>query len=126
MKRLYISLALIGLICGGGIWNIHNLRTLTHELSDLLEQAETAAIAEDWGTTTELTQQAFDLWEQNQLYVHVAMHHSAIEDVETSFEAVKAFIRWEETPEYTSSNATLLTQIEHIWASERFCWENLF
>lgn len=126
MKRVYISLALIGLICAGGIWNIHNLRTLTQELSDLLQQAETAAIVDDWSQATELTQKAFDLWEENQLYVHIAMHHSAIEDVETSFEAAKAFIRWKETPEYTFSNAILLTQIEHIWASERFCWENLF
>lgn len=126
MKRVYISLALLGLICLCGIWNSANLKGLTDELGTLLKQAESAAVAGDWDKSSDLTQQAIGLWEDRQIYVYVTVHHDEIEAVETSFEEIKGFIRWQETPEYIAANSALLAQVEHVWAAERFCWENLF
>lgn len=125
MKRFVISLTLLGLICLGGVWNTAHLKELTDELGNLLAQAEASAITGEWEEASRLTGLAFRQWEEHQRYFFIMVQHDQIEEVEAGFEAVKAYIHYQETPEYTSANETLMTQLEHIWAAERFSWENL-
>ena len=126
MKRLYLSIFLLLLICGVGLWNISSLHRITEELTVLLEQAESAAIEEDWDSTSRLTREAHDLWEEQETYVYITVCHELLDEIAASFQSVEAFIYWKETPEYTSANDMLLAQIGLIWESEEFSLENLF
>ncbi len=125
MKRLYLSIFLLLLICGLGLWNISSLRQVTEDLTSLLEQAETAAVEENWEAASRLTREAHDLWKERETYVYITVSHTLLEEISASFQSVETFIYWQEIPEYTSANNTLLAQIKLIWESEEFSLENL-
>ena len=126
MRRIVIPPLLLTGICLAGSWNLTFLRGHVRSLSALMEQAEAAAGAEDWPRAEALTQQAQQLWQAKRSYICIVLHQDQIEEADASFHSVLAFIRWQELPEYTSSNALLLAQLEHLWAAELFTAENLF
>lgn len=126
MKQLYLSLALLGLICAFGIQNTVSLKNLSQELTELLTQAETAALSDDWQSAETLTHQAQELWHDKNFYIYITVQHNQIEGVETNFSNVYAYIDGQEAPEYASANGALIAQIQHIYESERFNLENLF
>lgn len=125
MRRMTISLALLLLLTGLGLWNCWKLERVSLELVQLLSQAEKAGEAGDWETAERLTRTAQDYWESATPYLYVMLRHDYTDEVNTSFQEVLALIHWQETPEYASANEALLSQVIHFSEAEQLTWKNL-
>ncbi len=125
MKRLYIALAILAVVFGGTLYNAYYLNTFTSDLSALLERAEARAESGDWNASHKLTEQAYDFWKNNTLYLHVFLRHNNTDDVEMGFHEVQEFINMEERGEYSAANARLVTQIGLLYEAEQLSLKNI-
>jgi hypothetical protein len=125
MKRLWASAFLLVVLFLGTLWNSQRVDQITADLSDTLNQAETAVSLGDWDTAEEKTLSALERWRQVENYFSIVLCHSHTDEVNTAFQQVLGFLRYRSSPEYDSANRTLIEQIEHLSEMEQLTWQNL-
>lgn len=125
MRRLTLSLLLLLLLTGIGIWNCGKLQDTSDHLNDLLVQAQAFAEAGDWARAEALTRTAQRDWEAASPYLYVMLRHDYTDEVNTTFQEVLALIQWQEAPEYASANQALVTQVTHFSEAEQLTLKNL-
>lgn len=120
MKRLYLSLGLIALLCVLCGAHIIHLSGFTTELADLLIQAQEQVDQEDWPAADRLTRQAKERWVDHEGYLHITLRHADIDAVLVSFDEALAFLggREHQPAEYAAVNARLITQLELLIEAE--------
>ncbi|MCD8384138.1 MAG: DUF4363 family protein [Clostridiales bacterium] len=125
MRRLSISVAILLLLFGAGLWNISLLEGISGRLASQLEHAEALAETGDWDRAEELTLAAKDEWEAAASYLYVVLRHDYTDEVNTGFYEVLELLQWQETPEYAAANGELVAQVQHLSEAERLTWRNL-
>lgn len=125
MKRMTISLAILLLLTGLGVWNCRYLERISSGIADSLMQAEQRGEAGDWAEAERLTRKAQSDWNSANLYLYIVLRHDYTDEVDTGFREVLALIQWQETPEYASANGELLGQVLHFSEAEQLNWKNL-
>lgn len=125
MKRMTISLAILLLLAGLGLWNCRYLEHIATGIADSLSQAEQCAESGDWEAAERLTRKAQSDWDDANLYLYIVLRHDYTDEVDTGFREVLALIQWQETPEYASANGELLGQVLHFSEAEQLNWKNL-
>ncbi len=127
MKRLWLSAALIVLLSVLSTIHVVYLNGFTHQLTNLLDQAQEHVASGDWKQAEELTRQAMERWEKHEHYLHITLHHADIDAILTSFGEALAFLQGQEhqPAEYTSVNARLLIQLNLLIEGEIPSWKNL-
>lgn len=125
MRRLVISLGLLALLAGLGLWNCSCLERRAQFLADTLTQAQVLAEAGDWTAAEQSTRLAQQDWEQMSGYLSIVLCHSATDQVNAGFQQVLALLQWQEAPEYTAANQMLVAQVRHLSESEQPSWRNL-
>ena len=123
MRRLWLSLALLGLIFAATVGNSLYLRHLTETITGLLEEAQVQAQEEDWEAAAALTEEALEHWQDRELYT--TLRHADTDEVYTSFREVEGFLRTREPQEYAASNARLIARLELVASMEQFSLQNL-
>ena len=106
MRRLWLSLALLGLIFAATVGNSLYLRHLTETITGLLEEA-------------------LEHWQDRELYLYTTLRHADTDEVYTSFREVEGFLRTREPQEYAASNARLIARLELVASMEQFSLQNL-
>ncbi|MCD7754003.1 MAG: DUF4363 family protein [Clostridiales bacterium] len=125
MRRLSISVVILLLLFGAGLWNISLLEGISGRLAPQLEHAEALAETGDWDGAEELTLAAKDEWEAAASYLYVVLRHDYTDEVNTGFYKVLELLQWQETPEYAAANGELVAQVQHLSEAERLTWRNL-
>lgn len=125
MKRAWIPLSILVLFYLGAWWHTCYLSQFTDEVSALLIQAEPLGEQERWDEAMELTQAAFQLWEDKSLYIHVTLRHSDTDDILLSFREVLEFLQCQEGGEYSAANAVLLERLHLVQEQEQLTLKNL-
>lgn len=119
MKRLLCSVALLAALVAGCSIHVWHLSRETQALSDQLEQAGEAVQQGDWEKAYDLTQQAWEHWEDQMFYLHTTLHHEDIDGVSTAFQETLAILEQREQPgEYAAANARILYQLELLVEAE--------
>ena len=120
MKRLYLSLGLIALLCGLCTAHVIHLGRFTAELTGLLSQAQEQVEREDWNAAARLTRQAKERWVDHEGYLHTTLRHTDIDAILISFDEALAFLNGGEhqPAEYAAVNARLITQLELLIEAE--------
>lgn len=113
MRRLYFSIALIGLLAALSGLHVRHLERFTGQLSGVLTQAQEEAARENWEEATRLTRQAKERWTDHQGYLHTTLRHTDIDAILISMDEALAFLEGgEKQPaEYAAVNARLLAQL---------------
>ena len=125
MRRLTISLGLLALLAGLGLWNCARLEQVSGGIAEALTQAQTLAEEGRWEEAEQRTLQARQDWEQVSRYLCVVLCHSYTDQVSAGFQEVLALLRWREAPEYTAASQSLLAQVAHFSEAEQLNWKNL-
>lgn len=125
MKRVWIACAILLAIFSATILHGVHIASFTRELTTLLESAEASAEAEDWDRAAELTQTAWDKWDQKALYLHVTLHHDETDQIYTGLREVTEFIQCREGGEYSAANARLIANLELMAEAEQLNVKNI-
>lgn len=120
MKRLWISACLILILAIFASCHVLYLSRFTHDLEELLTQAQEQVEAENWAQAESLTRQALAQWEEHAFYLHSTLRHDDIDSILACFHEVLAFLAGQERQpaEYAAANARLLTQISLLLEAE--------
>ena len=110
MKRLWAAAAILAVLLGGTLWNAWYAERLTGGMIQQLKQAQERTAQGDWEGAAELSEQAFQSWQDHEAYLHILMRHSDTDEILSSFRALEQYLALEETDQYTAANAELMTQ----------------
>ena len=126
MCRLWISVSVLALLFCATLSNTKYLHGFTETLAVTLQQAEERISNNDRDTAIQKTQEAFDLWQSHEAYLHITLNHDEIDNILLAFHEVhQLLIAQENGGEYYSANAQLITQIELLYEMEAFTLKNL-
>ncbi len=126
MKRLWIAIGILVLLCAATLVNGFCLNSLTGALSQTLVQAQRAVEEEDWQRAAAMTAQADQHFRENAFYLHVTLRHDDIDTVETSFREVLELLgHRERAGEYAAANARLISLLELLAESEHPSLRNI-
>ncbi|MGM9536889.1 MAG: DUF4363 family protein [Candidatus Onthomonas sp.] len=125
MRRLTISLGLLVLLAGLGLWNCARLEQVSGDIAATLTQAQSLAEEGRWEEAELLTRKAQADWEDAGLYLYIVLCHNYTDEVSAGFQEVLALLRWREAPEYTAASQSLLAQVTHFSEAEQLNWKNL-
>lgn len=125
MKRLWLSGAFLAVTLGLSFYNANRVETITSSIVALLNQAEEAALTEDWDTVEHLTTAAKEEWDAAEGYFSVVLVYAYVDEVSTGFEEVMGFLQYHDGPEYDSANGTLVAKVEHLSETEAVNLKNI-
>lgn len=125
MKRIWIGVALLGVILFTGLWAGSRMRRIHTPCAIDLERAAACAMAEDWAGATELTQQARQLWKRNWKFSAAIAHHQPMDEIDALFEELEIYRAREETAAYCASCMYLSERVRDLSNSFRLNWWNL-
>jgi len=125
MKRILIAagilVAVLALTLGHSVY----LTGFTGELTALLEEAERYAEAGDWTAAARYNEQAHQLWEENDAYLHILLRHNDTDAIYASFHEVQEFLQCQEGGEYSAANAKLIVELELLSEAEQLTLKNI-
>lgn len=125
MKRVWVAVNLLILILAGTLAHSFYIESFTHDLSLLLEAAESEAEKGAWDKAEELTQIARDKWESRGTYLHITLRHDETDEIHTGFREVAEFIQCQEGGEYSAANARLIACLELMAEAEQLTVKNI-
>ena len=125
MKRLWTAAAILAVLMGGALWNAWYAERLTGGMIQQLKQAQERTAQGDWEGAAKLSGQAFQCWQDHEVYLHILMRHSDTDEILSSFRALEQYLALEETDQYTAANAELMTQLGLLSEMEQPSWENI-
>ena len=97
MKRLWAAAAILAVLLGGTLWNAWYAERLTGGMIQQLKQAQERTAQGDWEGAAELSEQAFQSWQDHEAYLHILMRHSDTDESLSSFRALEQYLAPEET-----------------------------
>lgn len=119
MRRLIASILLVAALAGSAAAHVWYLSQQTQSISQQLQQAHKKVERGDWDGAYTLTQQAWEQWEGQMLYLHTTLHHEDIDQVSTAFRETLAILKQQEQPgEYVAANARILYHLELLLEAE--------
>lgn len=126
MRRLWIALGLLILVFSGSMAHSQYLERITHQMSDHLSAAQDYATENQWEDAMARTSEAHQIWQENDIYLHVSLRHSDTDEITESFQGMEELLSCQDLSQYSAANARLLTQIYLLWEGERLSWKNIF
>lgn len=126
MKKLWISVAILGSVVGLLILNSITLSTLIDPLSAKVAEASSAAQQSDWETAGSLLEEANNTWNENVTYLHFVQCHNITDEITTIFHEASVYLSFEDTVAYTASSVRILESLAEIKDLEEFSLGNLF
>ncbi len=77
-KEIIIGCFLVALLAAAFV-NIHFLNKLTDNVTSLIEESETSALAGHWPEAERKAEEAADLWNSSETYTHLVLRHPETE-----------------------------------------------
>lgn len=126
MKQLSCSVLIILALITATLLNVRYLERFTHDLSQMLTEAQQLAEHGEADEAEKLTRQAQERFNAYSFYLHVTLSHRDIDNIETSFGEALEYLRLQETGSlYATANSNLLTQLQLLSESEQLTLKNL-
>jgi len=125
MRRLWISLAVLGLTAAASLYSGSHLSRLSSHMGVLLEQAEQAAIAGDWSRTAQLTDDAYKTWEQQTVFLYSTLRHTDTDSVYLHLRQAQCFAKEEDEHGYLTANSALQSKLWLMEEAEGLSIENV-
>lgn len=125
MKRLWIGVGFLAAILIIGIFITLAFSRLHIPISDALNQASEAAIAEDWEKATALTESARADWEKFRGFTAAVADHEPLEEIDAMFAQLTVLAQQQETAEFAALSAQLARQAQAMADSQSISWWNV-
>lgn len=125
MKRLWIGVGFLAGMLIIGIFITLAFSRLHIPISDALNQASEAAIAEDWEKATALTESARADWEKFRGFTAAVADHEPLEEIDAMFAQLTVLAQQQETAEFAALSAQLARQAQAMADSQSISWWNV-
>lgn len=125
MKRLWISLGVLVLLFAISLGHSAYLKATVTQMTDRLEAAQELAQNEEWEGATTLTQEAHQLWIEQDNYLHAFLRHSDTDEITESYQGMEELLACQDFSQYAAANARLLSQLYLLWEAEALSVKNV-
>ena len=125
MSRFYWGLGLLILLLVFGLFLTEAADRIQQPITGLLEEAAEAGICEDWTAAQQKTDAAQQRWEAFRRVVASFTDHEPMEEVDSEFARLDAFLRQRDPAEFAAVCAGLSRLTEAIAESQAITWWSL-
>lgn len=125
MSRFYWGLGLLVLLLAGGLVLTQGTQRLQQPITKHLEEAAEAGLSEDWALAQQRTEQARQRWNTYRTVTASFCDHEPLEEVDSEFARLDAFLRRQDPGEFAAVCAGLSRLTEAIAESQAVTWWSL-
>ena len=125
MSRFYWGLGLLILLLTGGLILTKGAERIQQPIIKALEAAAEAGISEDWEAARKKAEAARNRWEAYRRITASFTDHEPMEEVDSEFERLDAFLRQRDPAEFAAVCAGLARMTEAIAESQAINWWSL-
>lgn len=125
MKRLWIGAVTLAVLLGACLWTSYAMDAVHGPISDQLDKAADAALAEDWAQATALAAEARAEWDRSWRMTASVADHTPMDEVDGLFAQLPAYARDEEAVHFAATCAQLSRLVAAMGEAHSFNWWNL-
>ena len=125
MKRLWLAATLLLFLLSATLSNSWYLSRLVSDFGQVLTQAQTRALDNQWQQARQLTTQVTRHWQEHDFYFHIMLPHRDIDSIHLTFREIEEYLRLEELDQYTAANAKLVAQLGLLAEMEQLNLKNI-
>ena len=125
MRRFWIGIIILSILLLGGILLTLAAQRIHMPISRCLMEASEAARAEDWDRAEELTAWAKERWESWRGFTAAFADHEPMEQIDSGFGEISAFLRKQDSNEFSAACASLARLALAMVNSQACTWWNL-
>ena len=122
MIRFYLGLALLAALLAGGLFLSNKAERIQAPVTAHLEAAAEAALSGDWAQAERHTAQARQKWEETRSVTASFSDHEPMEQVDSEFSRLEAFLRQRDPGEFTAACAGLSRLTKAIAEAQAVAW----
>ncbi|MFR3796599.1 MAG: DUF4363 family protein [Christensenellales bacterium] len=112
---VWISLILLALTIGLGVWSGEEVRALSEEYAASAEELRTLAEAENWAGAEAALQKCQSVWKQKVPWLQTLINHDDVDAVTTALKKIEAGISSRELSLCLEACAELGEHAEHLY-----------
>ena len=125
MKRCWFGLGLLIFLLAGGLLVTWAMDASYRQLADKLEQAEGAALAEDWTGAEELLGSAREIWQEKWRFSAAFADHEPMEEIDGLFAQGKIYLRCRDPEALAAVCGELAQRTKAMGEAHWLTWWNL-
>ena len=125
MKRLWISLAVLGMTGAAALYSGSHLGRLSSQMGMLLAEAEQAAISTDWSRAEQLTDEAYQMWEKQTVFLYSTLRHTDTDNIYLYLKQAQCFVKEQDEHGYLTANSALQGKLWLMEEAEGLSIENV-
>ena len=125
MSRFYWGLGLLVLLLVGGLILTKAAALLHDPITNHLEEAAEAGLSEDWPLARQKAEQARQRWQAYRAVSASFCDHEPLEEVDSEFSRLEAFLRRQDPAEFAAVCAGLAQLTKTITESQAVTWWSL-
>ena len=119
MKRLTVAAAILLALLACSLFNAAYIQRTTDRMVIQLAQAAACARENDWEQATQLTRQAYAVWQKHHFYLHALMRHSDTDQILRGFRCVLQYLDIQELDQYAAANVDLIVRLQLLAEMEQ-------
>lgn len=124
MKRFWIGLVILAVILLLSIVLTLTMPGVHLPISQQLSDASKAAQSENWAQAEALATEAFSRWEACRGFTAAVADHAPMEQIDSGFAQVNAFLQRRDPNEFSAACACLARLVQAMADSQTFTWWN--
>ncbi|MDP4153291.1 MAG: DUF4363 family protein [Bacillota bacterium] len=124
MKRVIISLVLLGLTVIFSVSTYSRLNSVSEKLTSQLDDIKKSA--DDISLSAQKLQAFSDEIEKNKSFFYTAMHHENMDDIKDSLARARARLEYNDSEDFAVEISSLKNYIEHMTELEKTDLTNIF
>ena len=124
MKRLWLGVALLGVLLAASIAVQAVTSRLHHPIAQDLEQAADAALAEDWEQAQRLYRRAQDAWQRCHGATASIADHSPMDELDMLFAELNVFSREREAVHFAATCRSAAQMAQAMAQAHSLTWWN--
>lgn len=125
MNRLWLGIGVLAALLGCSLWVTGRSGKVHGDISQRLEQAAQAALAEDWPAVAVMTEQIHRRWDDNLRFSTAFSEHSLLDEVEAGIARLEVYLSRHQASDYAAQSAALARRVEALEEAHRLSWNNL-
>jgi hypothetical protein len=125
MKQLVISLIILGLITGTGLWTNDLLRESAQHLVIHIDRVADEIKDERWAEAVNHTEELEKAWSNQVGWWPIILDHQEIDNIEFSLAKIKEYVANKDKPLSLGQLSELKLMIKHIPAKEAVTLKNI-
>ena len=125
MKRGWIGLALLVVLLASSLFTAKKMEEYHNDGTQMLTQAGTCALEENWAAARELAFQAMKQWQKHREFTAAFADHEPMEDVDCLFAELPVYAREEDAAHFAAICAELSKRLEAVSNAHSFLWWNV-